>query len=126
MMTAAKPTFRVLGVTDDRTACECCGKSNLKVTVALDVMDDEGNGSGEVVYYGRDCASKVLHGNNKAGNVKGVELLGKSISYAKKWLRHTDKHTAALLASKITVWGYPCYPVGEYALKFNNGVVVSA
>ena len=90
------------------------------------MLDEDGNSLGEVVYFGRDCASKAIHGNNKAGNVKGIELLGKSISYARQWLKKTEKHTAKLIAGKISVWGYPCFAVSEYTIKFHNGVEVSA
>ena len=46
--------YRVLGMSD-RSECECCGKSNLKRTVSLEILD-----SGEVVFYGVDCAAMVL------------------------------------------------------------------
>jgi hypothetical protein len=44
--------MRILGISDDVTTCECCGKSNLKCTVVLT------NGEGEV-HYGRDCAARA-------------------------------------------------------------------
>lgn len=43
---------KALGITDERTTCDCCGKSNLKCTVAMELD------SGEIVYYGRVCASR--------------------------------------------------------------------
>lgn len=46
--------FAILGIDDSVTVCDCCGKKNLKCTVA---MTDE---SGETVHYGRDCASKAM------------------------------------------------------------------
>lgn len=45
--------WKVLGINDDVTTCECCGKSNLKCTVVLT------NGEGEV-HYGRDCAARAI------------------------------------------------------------------
>lgn len=48
-------TFKLLGVNDEVTTCECCGKSNLKCTVVL------GTDGGEV-RYGRDCAARALAG----------------------------------------------------------------
>lgn len=45
--------WKLLGINDDVTTCECCGKSNLKCTVVLT------NGDGEVC-YGRDCAARAL------------------------------------------------------------------
>lgn len=41
----------LLGTTEDVTTCDCCGKSELKKTIAFD------NG-GITVYYGVVCASK--------------------------------------------------------------------
>jgi len=42
--------YRILGINDDVTTCECCGKANLKCTVVMT------NGEGEV-HFGRDCAA---------------------------------------------------------------------
>lgn len=47
--------WRILGVNDDVTTCECCGKSGLKCTVVLTDGDQE-------VAYGRDCAAKAVAG----------------------------------------------------------------
>lgn len=44
--------MKALGITDERTTCDCCGKSDLKCTVA---MESDG---GEIVYYGRTCAGR--------------------------------------------------------------------
>lgn len=46
-------TVKVLGVTDETTTCECCGKQNLKRVVVLDI-------DGNVVRYGCDCAARAL------------------------------------------------------------------
>ena len=51
--------FRLLGICDDVTACDCCGKSDLKCTMALEELDADGNAVGEV-YYGRDCGARAL------------------------------------------------------------------
>jgi hypothetical protein len=42
-----------LGTSDEVNSCDCCGKQNLKSTVALDV-------DGEVLYYGVTCAARAL------------------------------------------------------------------
>jgi hypothetical protein len=46
--------FTFLGIDDTVTTCDCCGKRKLKCAVALENQD------GEVVHYGRDCASRAL------------------------------------------------------------------
>ncbi len=43
---------RALGTDDAVTTCDCCGKTNLKFTVAMELDD------GEVVHYGSTCAGR--------------------------------------------------------------------
>lgn len=45
--------FTVIGISD-KTECDVCGKTNLKLTV---VIESEG---GEVLHYGSDCAARTL------------------------------------------------------------------
>ena len=45
--------YKNLGITDEVTDCSCCGKQNLKCTVAFEIEE-----TGEIVYYGRTCASR--------------------------------------------------------------------
>lgn len=44
--------LKFLGITEEITSCDCCGKSELKCTVAMETEE------GEVVHYGRTCASR--------------------------------------------------------------------
>lgn len=53
-MTTATPAYRLLGISDDVTVCECCGKADLKCTMAL-ASDD-----GALVRFGRDCGARAL------------------------------------------------------------------
>jgi hypothetical protein len=46
-------TYAAIGTTDENTTCDCCGKSNLKMTVVL--RDDEG----EFYFFGRSCAARA-------------------------------------------------------------------
>lgn len=43
---------RALGTTDAVTTCDCCGKSGLKLTVAIELD------GGDLVHYGTTCASR--------------------------------------------------------------------
>ncbi|MGW1562759.1 hypothetical protein ACWCQ1_40605 [Streptomyces sp. NPDC002144] len=55
--------WKIKGISDDRTQCDCCGLSGLKRTVALMPLDADGNENGtaeDVVYYGTSCAAKAL------------------------------------------------------------------
>jgi hypothetical protein len=45
--------FKVLGISD-RSECDQCGKTNLRLTI---VLESEG---GEVLHYGSDCAARSL------------------------------------------------------------------
>ena len=45
--------FKMLGVSD-RSECDACGKTNLRLTI---VLESEG---GEVLHYGSDCAARGL------------------------------------------------------------------
>lgn len=47
-------TVKFLGNTDDVTTCECCGRSDLKSTVALSIDESD------AVYYGVTCAARAL------------------------------------------------------------------
>lgn len=51
--------MRILGFTEERTSCECCGKDNLKGTYAL--TDELGN----IFYYGTTCGAKAANWSNQ-------------------------------------------------------------
>lgn len=60
---------KILGITDERTTCECCGKANLKRTVAIEFNSD-------IRYYGTTCAAKALNFPNPAKYTsRNAELL---------------------------------------------------
>lgn len=46
---------RFLGTTDDVTQCECCGRDELKSTVAISL-----DGESDPVFYGVVCAARAL------------------------------------------------------------------
>lgn len=59
--------YVIVGTGDDVTTCDCCGRKNLKTTVALDQLDEEGGMSGNIVHFGKTCASMALGwGDSKA------------------------------------------------------------
>ena len=55
-------TYRTLAIVDDVNTCDCCGKSNLKSTVAME-RDD-----GEVLHFGSTCATR--HSGRAAKTIK--------------------------------------------------------
>lgn len=58
MIATAAPAYRVKGTTDDITTCDCCGRTNLKKTVILAMLDADGNQEDQT-YYGTACAAKA-------------------------------------------------------------------
>lgn len=50
--------FKILGVDDSVNSCECCGKSNLKSTVIVEI-------DGSVFHYGSVCATRHTGMNDK-------------------------------------------------------------
>lgn len=53
-------TFKILGTTQNVETCECCGRTGLKKTVELGILDADGAFHGEVTHYGTDCAASAL------------------------------------------------------------------
>lgn len=66
---------RILGYTEDRTVCECCGRQDLRGTYALQL--EEG---GETYYYGSTCAAKA-HGF-RSEEFKGADKAYSRAKYA--------------------------------------------
>ena len=90
---------KVLGVSDEITTCEHCGKKHLKCTVALSID------GGEAVYFGRDCAAHAL-GNNEptATDLKNIERKGRLQSAAQRWV--AQGYTAAQIDKGLSGKGY--------------------
>lgn len=57
--------MRILGINDEVTTCECCGRTDLKCTVVL--TDDEGMSE---LRFGRQCAAKALRPRHPIGTAK--------------------------------------------------------
>jgi hypothetical protein len=58
---------KVLGIFDDVNTCDCCGKTGLKRTVALEINE-------EVFYCGTSCATKK-HGMSKTTDLNEVKWI---------------------------------------------------
>jgi hypothetical protein len=57
--------YKILGISDEQTECDCCGRKGLKRTVALEVWRD-GENTLEVIRVGVDCA-EILSRRNGNG-----------------------------------------------------------
>lgn len=51
--------YALLGIDDEVTVCELCGKQDLKATMVLAALDADGD-EVAVVRYGRDCGARAL------------------------------------------------------------------
>jgi ribosome-binding protein aMBF1 (putative translation factor) len=92
-------TFSILGITDERTECECCGKGGLKKTVALDK-------DGAVVYFGTECAAKAL-GRTKLEVEKDIRSAAKRAAEEadRGRIRRANEERAAYDSWKLATFG---------------------
>lgn len=67
---------KALGTTDSVTTCDCCGKSNLKLTVCMELD------CGDIAHYGTTCASRNTGKTSKQINseIKAEELRIKNLA----------------------------------------------
>lgn len=89
--------YRYLGTTDDTTACEQCGKIELKSTVVLQPLDLDGNPEGDPVYYGSTCAARALA-------VKGG---GREVTLRARGGHHDTLNAAACARRMLAHYGLP-------------------
>ncbi len=83
--------YQAVGITDERTACECCGKTGLRRTVVLRPED----GSQEV-FYGTTCAALALTGR-RLTKAKAEGYVAGLVSERANWAAYADslaKHMA--------------------------------
>lgn len=75
--------YVLAGLTDIVTTCECCGKSNLKRTVVLSLLNSEGEHS-EYQFFGSQCAARALRWklgeSDKKIQQKASDTLEKAVS----------------------------------------------
>jgi hypothetical protein len=63
--------FALLGIVEEVTTCDCCGKTRLAQTVAMETE------VGDVVHYGTTCAARALggRGSRKEGSALWTKAL---------------------------------------------------
>ncbi len=74
---------KALGTDDSITTCDCCGKVNLKFTVAMELDD------GQIVHYGQVCAGRNTGKTRPQINaeIKAHEQAKRNAARA-EWLKH--------------------------------------
>lgn len=79
---------KVLGYTEEITACDCCGKTNLKGTYAIETPE------GEIKYYGSTCAFKAYNLTTKQlkEGVKAAEA--EAVKKARAEYQETEAYKA--------------------------------
>lgn len=87
----ANDSVKFLGNSDDVTTCECCGRTNLKSTVALSIND------AEAVYFGVTCAARAL-----AMDAKLVRKASKAADDAKYRAEHAARQAKA--EAEFALW----------------------
>lgn len=81
--------FKILGTDDAVNTCDCCGKSNLKSTVIVEV-------DGEVLHYGSVCATRhtKLTGKEIKHAIQAAED-GRKVAAQKAYRASMEYSTAA-------------------------------
>lgn len=98
--------FKRLGITEEVTGCDCCGRGNLKLTVCLE--DTE---TGELVHYGRYCAARAEGWGLKASD--GTRLQKEIVAQAKQafedlnWAAARSPSGKAVDKEKSDFWADP-------------------
>lgn len=106
--------FKVLGSGDDITVCDCCGRKNLKITVAL-----ENDATGEQVRYGRDCAAAAVLGVKNAKNAAMIESEAKAVEI---WNRTGDSDKVFQKTGRTI---YKCFDGNVYHRVSRKGKVIN-
>ena len=84
----AEPRYTLLGVDEEVTTCEHCGKADLKCTVVLGVLDADGNVEREA-RFGRSCAAKALR-KPSTTTANKMESLARVAEFKRVWAMRVD------------------------------------
>lgn len=86
--------FRYLGVTDDCVECQKCGKTELRSTVVLALLDVDGNVE-DVTYYGSTCAARAL----------AVRGGGRAVLQSARWAHEATMREARYARERLALYG---------------------
>lgn len=92
-----EPLFRFVGIVDDVTTCERCGKPELKATTVVQPLDAEGNPDGDVLYYGSTCAARAL----------GVKGGARAVRASATGAHHATLVAASEARRRLAAYGLP-------------------
>jgi hypothetical protein len=106
-MNATDRQFRILGTTDSVSSCDCCGKSNLKQTVAVIELDARGDEvTGETLHFGTTCAARASRREVKEvrNEAAAADRAAAGLVAAERSARH-DRYMAAWTAHLVARTG---------------------
>ena len=96
--------FKILGTNDAVNSCDCCGKSNLKSTVIVDV-------DGEILHYGSTCATRhtglnakeikqAIHDEVDVRKMAASKDYKNSMEYIGMQVKHNQAHKQGIRPGK--------------------------
>lgn len=104
--TASVQTFRYRAVrsTDDVTSCDLCGREDLKGTVLLALVDEDGDVSGEI-YAGVICAARAA--GKKAAEIRREVTAAEAATREARRAHRAARHAVsmALTDEVLRAWG---------------------
>lgn len=101
---ATSRKFAFVGLTDEVTDCELCGKPNLKRTVVLLPLDQDGGADGEAHFYGTACAALALgwsHGTDDPHHRRASDRVLREARAAQA----RQDQSRADAAERLAFWG---------------------
>jgi hypothetical protein len=90
------PTYRYIGLTDECVECQRCGKTELRNTVVLAILDADGNPEA-ITYYGSTCAARALA-------VKGG---GRAVLKSARWAHDALRLNVKDSRARLDFYGMP-------------------
>jgi hypothetical protein len=116
----AEPRYTLLGVDEEVTTCEHCGKADLKCTVVLGVLDADGNVEREA-RFGRSCAAKALR-KPSTTTANKMESLARVAEFKRVWAMRVD---GPGVREQVAAGRIPVY-VTSYPLEDGRTLLVSS
>ena len=92
-------SYRILGTSNDVTTCDCCGRTDLKLTVVVGTLDTPGGAVMSEAYYGTTCAARATGAPSKRIK-KAIDRLAEAKRAAKR--AAMDRHPIRAEMTRLT------------------------
>ena len=128
----ATTKYKILGIDDEQTVCDCCGRKGLKRTVILERYEN-GENTCDVIRVGVDCAAILSAKSGKAlsaATIKREAIRQQSIAdqereWAKKELAWKIQNRVADTIEKANEIFRKQYPVHILSGKTDHGKLLT-